>query len=481
VRLTDLLPDTAAEQEVFGLSYSSAHVGPGDLFFCVRGFRFDGHDYAAEAVARGATALVCERELSLGVFELVVDDVRAAMGPIASRFYGDPSSKLSVVGVTGTNGKTTTTFLVRAVLESAGIQCGQLGTVASVIGRETEPVERTTPEAPDLQQALYRMVGGGDEACVMEVSSHALSLLRTDSIDFSVKVFTNLTQDHLDFHASMEDYFQSKRKLFQTPGKSVICIDDPYGLRLAKELGDSCVTCSISNNADFRAEDISFDASGTGFRCHTPESVFDVSTPLPGLFNVKNALCAIAVGYLLGVGQDAIKQALWSAPRVPGRFEPIQEGQDFAVLVDYAHTPDSLENALQAARAVCQNRLVVVFGAGGDRDRAKRPLMGAVAATLADRVIVTSDNPRDENPAAIVSDIASAASQAECEIDRRRAIELAVSQAAPGDVVLVAGKGHEQGQEFAHGRKEPFDDAQVVRELLRTRLGSGFSLRGVDR
>src|SRR3954452_13188323 len=461
--------DGAPEVPVTGLAYASTSVSEGTLFFCVPGFKTDGHDFAPDAVARGAAALVCTRPLGLGVPEVVVDDVRAAMADIAARFHGDPTSTLRVVGITGTNGKTTTAFLVRAILEAAGRRTGLLGTVASIVGGVEEPVERTTPEAVDLQATFARMLEAGDVACVMEGSSHALQLRRVDRVEFAARVFTNLTQDHLDFHPTMEDYFAAKRLLFERPGgPSIVNADDvEYGQRLAREI-DGVLTFAIDHDADYRALDVEFDTSGSTFTCAAPggEQVA-IRTRLPGLFNVSNALAAIAAAHSLGVPLDTAAEALQQAERVPGRFESVDEGQDFAVLVDYAHTPDSLGNVLRAARKITQGRLHVVFGAGGDRDRSKRPLMGRVASELADRAIVTSDNPRSEDPDAIVDEVyAGTVGGAEREVDRRRAIALAVEGAEAGDVVVIAGKGHEQGQEFAGGRKEPFDDVAVARDAL---------------
>src|SRR5690349_14734522 len=472
--LRDLMGDGAPDVVISALAYSSESVAPGALFFCVPGFRADGHDFAPDAVRRGAAALVCERPLGLGVPEVVVPSVRAAMPEVAARFYGDPTRELRVVGVTGTNGKTTTAFLVRALLEAAGIQTGLLGTVKSVVGGVEEPVERTTPEAIDLQATFRRMLDAGDRACASEVSSHALELGRAEGIDFACRIFTNLTQDHLDFHRTMEAYYLAKRKLFEEPGApSVVNVDDEYGRRLAGEI-DHPVTYAIDRDADFRARDVRFDPAGSSFTCDTPDGPLEIETRLPGLFNVQNSLAAIAAVRRLGVDAEAIRRGLAGADRVPGRFEPVDEGQQFTVLVDYAHTPEALENVLRAAREITAGRLHVVFGAGGDRDRAKRPLMGAAASRLADRVIVTSDNPRSEDPEAIVDEVLGGTSgDAEREVDRRRAIARAVETAAPGDVVVIAGKGHEQGQEFEGGRKEPFDDVTVAREALREALGVG--------
>ena len=467
--LRDLMGDGAPEVEITGLAYSSGSVSEGTLFFCVPGFKVDGHDFAPDAVERGAAALVCQRPLGLGVPEVVVDDVRATMGPVAATFFGDPTAKLAVAGITGTNGKTTTAFLVRDVLEAAGMQTGLLGTVKQVVGGLEEEAVRTTGEAIDLQETFVRMRNLGDEACAMEVSSHALELGRADGITFAVKVFTNLTQDHLDFHPDMEAYYLAKRRLFDQPGPAVVNADDEYGRRLAGELGDA-VTFGIDSDADYRARDIRFDVTGAVFTADTPDGRVGLTTRLPGLFNVSNALAAFTAARVMGVEAEVAAKALADAGRVPGRFEPVEEGQGFGVLVDYAHTPDSLENVLRAAREVCEGTLHVVFGAGGDRDRAKRPLMGRAAAEHADRLVVTSDNPRSEDPDAIVDQVMEGAGpDAEREVDRRKAIARAIGAAADGDVVVIAGKGHEQGQEFEDGRKEPFDDVTVAREILRER------------
>jgi UDP-N-acetylmuramoyl-L-alanyl-D-glutamate--2,6-diaminopimelate ligase len=469
MRLAELLDGRAGtDVEIAALARDTREVRPGTLFFCVKGFTRDGHELAGEAVARGAVALVTERELGLGVPEVVVPSARAAMAPIAARFHGDPTARLDVVGITGTNGKTTTAFLVRGLLEAAGRQTGLLGTVTSFVGGVERPTVRTTPEAIELQRTFAEMLAGGDRACAMEVSSHALALHRADAIHWKVAVFTNLTQDHLDFHETMEDYFLAKRRLFEArPEVSVVNVDDPYGARLAAEL-PGCVTVGFGEAAALRATCVRTDMTGSTF---TVKALGELRTRLPGRFNVLNALCAIAAARALGVPDEAIAAALPEAGRVPGRFEPVDEGQGFAVIVDYSHTPDSLDNALRAARGIARGRVLCVFGCGGDRDRAKRPLMGRVASELADVAIVTSDNPRSEDPAAIVAEVlAGMDDRAEAIVDRREAIDRAVGLAADGDVVLVAGKGHEQGQELAGGVKVPFDDVEVAREALRARL-----------
>jgi len=456
--------------EVRALAYDSRAVEVGTLFFCVPGERADGHEFGAAAAAAGAVGLVVERKLELDVAQVVVADARAAMAPVAARFFGEPTRELRVVGITGTNGKTTTAFLMREMLEAAGARCGLLGTVKRVVGGVEEEVERTTPEAIDLQGTFRRMLEAGDEACAMEASSHALALHRCDAIHFDVALFTNLTQDHLDFHADMDDYFAAKRLLFEMgPGAAVVNVDDEHGRRLAAEF--ECTTFSAAGGeADFVARDVGFDAAGASFTVNGPDGETPVRTRLPGEFNVANALGAMAAAVALGVEQGAAAAGLAEAGRVPGRFEPVDEGQPFAVLVDYAHTPDSLENVLRAARPLTEGRLISVFGAGGDRDRDKRPKMGAMAAELSDLAIVTSDNPRSEAPESIVAAVVAGVEDrgsVEVEPDRRAAIALAFGRAAAGDTVVIAGKGHEQGQEFEGGRKVPFDDRDVAREELR--------------
>ena len=480
MRLDRVIADAPRESrgvEVTNLAYDNRAVRNGTLFFCVSGFTRDGHDFAPDAIARGAVALVVEQPLNLGVPEIEVPSVRAAMAPAAAAFYGDPTASLTTVGVTGTNGKTTTAFLVRALLEADERQTGLLGTVTSVVGGEERSVERTTPEAIDLQRTFREMVDGGDVACAMEVSSHALDLHRADAIHFAVAIFTNLTQDHLDFHGTMEEYFLAKRRLFTDgrPKYAVINVDDPYGARLASEIPDA-VTFAIEREATYRASDVETDLTGSRFTVDGPDGVTELRSPLPGLFNVYNVLGALAAVRALGVSAETSRAAIETAGSVPGRFEPVDAGQDFAVLVDYAHTPDSLENVLRAAGGLVDGRggrVHVVFGCGGDRDRGKRPLMGEIAKKLADRVIVTSDNPRSENPEAIIKEIlVGTGPDTEHDPDRRAAINTAIASARPGDVVVIAGKGHEQGQEFEGGRKIPFDDVTVAREALEGALAA---------
>jgi UDP-N-acetylmuramoyl-L-alanyl-D-glutamate--2,6-diaminopimelate ligase len=480
MRLDQVLPAAeptraaGADLEISGLAYDNRLAGPGTLFFCVPGFTRDGHDFAADAVARGAVALVVQRPLPLPVTQVRVDSVRAAMAPAAAAFYGDPTADIDVVGVTGTNGKTTTAFLVRALLEAAGRRTGLLGTVKSIVGGVEHEVERTTPEAIGLQRTFAEMRAGGDTACVMEVSSHALALHRADAIHFAAAVFTNLTQDHLDFHTTMEDYFAAKRMLFTgesaglpRPGAAIVNVDDEYGARLASQL-HQVTTFALNADADYRGAELETALEGSRFTVHTPDGPLLLHSPLRGRFNVYNVIGALATARSLGVDAGTCVDAIATAGQVPGRFQTVEEGQPFAVLVDYAHTPDSLENVLLAARGLTRARLRVVFGCGGDRDRGKRPLMGEIARRLADDVIVTSDNPRSEDPEAIIDQILEGAgADVAHDPDRHAAIARAIESAGAGDVVVIAGKGHEQGQEFADGRKIPFDDVTVAREVLR--------------
>jgi UDP-N-acetylmuramoyl-L-alanyl-D-glutamate--2,6-diaminopimelate ligase len=476
MRLDQVLPAAAGvDVEISGLAYDNRLAERGTLFFCVPGFTRDGHEFAADAVARGAVALVVERHLELLVPQIQVPSVRAAMAPAAAAFYGDPTASLDVVGVTGTNGKTTTAFLIRELLQAAGRSTGLLGTVKSVIGGVEHEVKRTTPEAIDLQRTFSEMRAKGDVACAIEVSSHALALHRADAIHFAAAVFTNLTQDHLDFHPTMEDYFAAKRVLFSgehpglpAPPAAIVNIDDPYGARLASELAQPITFALRAAGADYRGAEIDTGLEGSTFTVHTPDGPIALRSPLRGEFNVYNAIGALAAARALGVSAETCVAAIASAGQVPGRFQTVDEGQPFAVVVDYAHTPDSLENVLRAARGLTRSRLRVVFGCGGDRDRGKRPLMGEIARRLADDVFVTSDNPRSEDPEAIIAEILEGSGTAVAhDPDRHAAIARAIESARPGDVVVIAGKGHEQGQEFADGRKLPFDDVTVAREVLR--------------
>jgi UDP-N-acetylmuramoyl-L-alanyl-D-glutamate--2,6-diaminopimelate ligase len=530
VRLSDLFagvegwrPAGAADVDISALTYRSNEAGPGALFFCVPGFVRDGHDFAPDAVARGAAALCVERELDLPVPQAVVPSVRQAMGPVAAAFYGHPSRRLLTVGITGTNGKTTTAFLVAHLLDHSGLRAGLMGTVERRIGGRILPAGRTTPEALDIQRDFASMVDAGDKAAVMEVSSHALDLGRVRGLRFRAVAFTNLTQDHLDYHTTLEDYFAAKARLFVEPeftaGRpaAVVNLDDPYGRRIAAMCGrDRLLGISTAGGAatggpaDLEWSDFTVTPSGTqgtlllrgaalerlragggvegmlserGTRGQLgPEVRLPVATRLVGAFNVANTLTALGIGIGLGVDLEGMLAALRDFPGVPGRMEPVDAGQGFLVLVDYAHTPDSVRNVLQTAREFTKGRLIAVVGCGGDRDKTKRPLMGREAETHADIVIVTSDNPRTEDPLAIIADILAglrSPAGAKVQPDRRLAIAEAVAGAREGDVVMILGKGHESGQEFAD-KTVPFDDRQVARAVLEAhgRRGGGGTAAG---
>jgi UDP-N-acetylmuramoyl-L-alanyl-D-glutamate--2,6-diaminopimelate ligase len=454
--------------EVRDLAYDASRAAEGSLFFCVPGSHVDGHEFAVEAVTNGTVALVVERPLDVAVPQLLVESARAAMAVAADVFYGQPTRQLDVAGVTGTNGKTTTAFILRSVLAAAGKRPGLVGTVEWVVGGERRAAPHTTPEAIDLQRLFREMLDAGDRSVVIEASSHGAALRRLDRVRFDALVFTNLSQDHLDLHGSMEEYFQAKRRLFTgvEPPPAAVNVGTEWGARLAAELGAAhrapLVTFGFAPEAEIRPESLELRPTGSRFRA----GGIAIETPLRGRFNVENVLGVVAAGILLEIDGDEIAAGAAAVEGVPGRFEAIDEGQGFTVIVDYAHTPDSLDNVLQTARELTDGRLIVVFGAGGDRDRGKRPLMGRVAQERSDLAIVTSDNPRSEDPIAIIQDVLQGAGMdVEIDPDRRSAISRALALAAPGDVVLVAGKGHEQGQEIA-GVVQPFDDRAVVRELL---------------
>ena len=440
--------------EVRDLAYDTRAVAPGAVFFCVPGARADGHDFAAEAVERGAVALVVEHPLDVSGPQVVMRDARIAMAAAADEFFAHPTEELQVAGVTGTNGKTTTTFLLYAILAAAGRRPGLIGTIEARVGGERRGVRRTTPEAIDLQRLFREMLDAGDRSVALEASSHASALHRLDHVRFAVLVFTNLSHEHLDFHADMEEYFEAKRRLFlDGDPPAAVNVGDAYGRRLAAELPDA-LTFGSADDAQIG-----------------PAALVGIEFKLRGRFNIENALAAFAAARLLGIEDAAIARGLESVRGVSGRFEAIEEGQPFEVIVDYAHKPVALELVLLTVRELSVGRVICVFGCGGDRDREKRPEMGRIAFELADVVIVTNDNPRSEDPQAILDAIvAGAVGGVEVEPDRALAIAHAIELAHEGDVVLIAGKGAEQGQEFAD-RTVPFDDREAAREALR-RLGA---------
>jgi UDP-N-acetylmuramoyl-L-alanyl-D-glutamate--2,6-diaminopimelate ligase len=429
-----------APLEIGELAYDTRHVPQGALFFCVVGAGIDGHDLVPAAIEAGAAALVVERLLDVSVPQLVVPSVREAMPRAAVEFFGDPTRELDVLGITGTSGKTTTAFLLASILEAAARRPALLSSIERRVGNDVREPTLNTPEAIDLQRLFREMLDARNETCVMEATSIASTKHRLDGTRFAVLVFTNLSQDHLDFHGTMDEYFDAKRRLFAQAEHTVVNVGDEYGQRLVEDF--------------------------PGAITFTPADELDANLQLRGVFNRENALAAAAAARALDVDEAAIRRGIEAVHDVPGRFELVDEGQPFTVVVDYSHKPGALETVLRAARELATDgRVICVFGAGGDRDREKRPQMGRIAAQLADRVIVTTDNPRSEDPAAIAADIVDDL-LLDVELDRRRAIERAVEEAREGDVVVIAGKGHERGQEFAD-RTMPFDDREVARETLR--------------
>ena len=456
-----------ADTPIAEVAFDTRDVPRDALFFCVPGAHADGHDLAAEALRAGAAALVVERWLDLDAPQVLVPSVRRAMGPMSSAVFGHPGDSITLVGITGTNGKTTVVHVLDPIFHAAGhAATGVVGTVGTRIAGEPVPVERTTPEAPDLQRLLARMRDAGVDAAAIEVSSHALDQDRVGGLVFDAAVFTNLSQDHLDYHGSMEAYFEAKASLFvpERTEHAVIGLDDPWGRRLL-DVGVPVTTYGLDPEADVRATEVRATPEGIAFHALGRA----VTSTLRGSFNVSNCLAAIAASVVLGIDPEAAIRGVADAGQVPGRMEAVAAGQDFLAVVDYAHTPDSIRTVLAAARPLATGRVIVVFGCGGDRDRAKRFPMGAAATEGADLTVITTDNPRSEDPLAIIAEVERGAAAGRgpfvVEPDRRRAIRLAFGEARAGDVVVIAGKGHEPTQTFAD-RTVPFDDRVVAREEL---------------
>jgi UDP-N-acetylmuramoyl-L-alanyl-D-glutamate--2,6-diaminopimelate ligase len=462
--------------EIAGVTLDSRTVRQGYLFVALRGQRHDGHSYIAEAMERGAVAVLSEKDLPNNnrLTSVVAGDARSALARLSDRFYGGPSKEIEVIGVTGTNGKTTVCYLVREILSAAGRRPALLGTIEYLIGHRSVPAERTTPEAPLLQAMMREAVNEGCDSVVMEVSSHALEQHRVECVDFKVAVFTNLGRDHLDFHGSAENYFAAKSALFRSPGlrAAVVNRDDPVGERIAVSATATLLTYGLGDRATVRGSALEAGPRGSRFELHAGAGSRDVALPLLGRHNVYNALAAAAAALADGVGLETIAAALGAARPAPGRLEEVSAGGPFTVYIDYAHTADALENALLTVRERCTGRVILVFGCGGDRDRTKRTPMGRVAARLADLSIITSDNPRRENPRDIMAEIAAGFGDAADRVveiqDRREAIAEALRRAKAGDVVLVAGKGHERTQEYAD-TVVPFSDKDVIAGLMNTR------------
>lgn len=473
ITAVQVIESAHGDPDVLALAYDSRDVRPGSLFVAVSGERADGHDFVDQALALGAAAVVLERARpGLGVPQVIVKDSRAALASLANKFYDYPSGKLRLIGITGTNGKTTTAYIVESILRGAGYRTGLIGTIEYRINGEILKAERTTPEAPDLQQMLASMVNEGVDAVVMEVSSHALALGRVAGCEFAARVFTNLSQDHLDYHQDIEAYFNVKSRLFMEPefgdGVSVVNSDDEFGRRLSamspsRDFGTGA--------KDYRVHTVEQDISGTSFSLDSQFGSMRIKSTLLGDFNVSNCAAAVATCLELGVDPQTVIKALAVVPVVPGRFESVDCMLEFRVIVDYAHTPDGLEKVLTSALELIDGgRLITVFGCGGDRDKGKRPKMGNIAATLSDLAIVTSDNPRGEEPGDIIEDILAGLGARELNntqviVDREEAIRTAISEARAGDIVMIAGKGHENYQ-IVNEKVVPFDDRLVAKKAL---------------
>lgn len=472
------------ETELTGIETDSREISEGQLFICLRGHTYDGHQFAPQAAASGAVAFITERRLSLQMPQIIVKDSRLAMSIIADYYYKHPSSAIKLIGVTGTNGKTTITYLIEQILNDNSETTGVIGTIERRYAGRTFPMAGTTPESLQLQRYLGEMRDEGTGYCIMEVSSHALEQGRVKGCRFRTAIFTNLTQDHLDYHKTMSRYEAVKGLFFSRLGNvyssdkdersyAILNVDDAASLQFSHLTAVEYITYGVDNDADVRASNIRITAQGTSFHVHTFRGEADITLQMAGKFNVYNALAAISAVLIEGIELSAIKASLEAIPGVPGRVESVQAGQSFAVIVDYAHTPDGLDNVLRAVQQFAEKRIICVFGCGGDRDRTKRPLMGQIAARYANHVIITSDNPRTEAPELILKDIEEGLtggnidpSKYELIADRKAAIQKAVEMASQGDVVLIAGKGHETYQDI-DGVKYPFDDRKVAKEAIR--------------
>lgn len=460
------------DKDIKKITSNTSDVSAGTLFFCIEGFKTDGHLYARKAVENGAVALVISKDVNVdkGITKIFVKDTRRAMAHIASNFYNNPSKKIKMVGITGTNGKTTSTFMLKSILYLNKQNIGLLGTIYNIYGADVEEAKRTTPESIDLQRMLYRMNENDVDTCIMEVSSHSLELERTYGIDFNIGIFTNLTQDHLDFHLTMDNYYNAKKKLFDSCKTAVVNIDDEYGRKLKQAVKCRCITYGIDKRADVMAENIIITNEGTSFTLNYNGTAMDIKLKMPGKFNVYNALGCAGAAIELGIPMDIIKEGLEELEAVPGRSEKINSKKGYTVVIDYAHSPDGIINILKTAREYTMGRLITLFGCGGDRDKTKRPLMGKAAGEFSDFCIVTSDNPRSEEPKSIIDDIIPGIKGTMCDYviieDRKSAIKRAIELAKSGDVIVIAGKGHETYQ-VLKDKTIHFDEREIVLEFLK--------------
>lgn len=469
----DVWQEQMEDMEITGIAYDSRRVLPGNVFVCIKGFEQDGHQYAPSAEKRGAALIIAEDPVEVSIPVLYVKDARKAVALAACRFYDHPSKKFKLIGVTGTNGKTTVTYLIKSILEEAGMVVGIIGTNQNVIGDKvliTQSTTPTTPNALELQQLFEEMYQGGADCVVMEVSSHALELDRVYGCQFDIGVFTNLTRDHLDFHKTMENYYEAKKKLFAISERGVINCDDSYGQQMIKDLGrDNMITVGIDGLAEVDAESVTINAKGVDFTVCYQEEKYPIHVGIPGKFSVYNALTAIGAGLQMGLSMDVISRGLAKATGVMGRVEVVPTDTDYTVIIDYAHTPDGLENIIRAVREFAQGRVITLFGCGGDRDSSKRRIMGEIAGNLSDYTIITSDNPRTEDPEKIINMIVDGIEETDGEfkviVNRREAIDYALSHAQKNDVVILAGKGQETYQIIGK-EKYDFDERVVVYQCL---------------
>jgi UDP-N-acetylmuramoyl-L-alanyl-D-glutamate--2,6-diaminopimelate ligase len=466
----ELLQD-GGDYEVNKLEYDSRKVSDHDAFVCIKGYQTDGHKYAASAAEKGAKVIICQEEVEMlgGVTYVRVHDTRKALAVAASNFYGNPKEKLKLIGVTGTNGKTTSTFMIKSILEAAGFKTAIIGTIANYIGSRKLEASRTTPESLELHKLFSEMAEEGVQYCVMEVSSHSLYLDRVYGIEFNQGIFTNLTQDHLDFHETFENYYRAKLLLFQNSRNSVINLDSEYGVRLLGDIGGRITTYSAEKDADVSGRELKLHSRGVTFTLEYKGETREININIPGKYNVENALCSAAACLSEGISIDDVKLGLEEMLCVPGRCEIVNQGFSlgFDIIVDYAHTPDGLENILRTAREFTKGRLITVFGCGGDRDRTKRPVMGKIGTDLSDIAIITSDNPRTEDPEAIIRDVLAGIVKDNYIVveNRRDAIKKGIEIAKQGDVIVIAGKGHEDYQILKTG-KIHFDEREIVKEIL---------------